>query len=149
MEQREIDLVIAYVNNKDQVWRNTYIEYCKTHNLNKKIVDMVGCRYEGIDFLKYQLRLVEKNMPFIRNIYLLLSNKEQAPKDLPSNCHIVLHKDFIPQRYLPTFNSTTIEMFLWNIKGLGERFIYANDDMLPTGPLKPSDFFTRDKIKIL
>ena len=76
-------------------------------------------------------------------------NQEQAPKDLPSNVKIVYHGAFIPQKYLPTFNSTTIEMFLWNIKDLGEYFIYANDDMLPFKPLKLSDFFTsKGKCKI-
>ena len=75
-------------------------------------------------------------------------NREQAPKDLPSNVEIVYHGAFIPQKYLPTFNSCTIEMFLWNIKGLNEYFIYANDDMLPFKDLKPSDFFENGKIKI-
>ena len=143
-----IDMVIAYVDNQDLVWRNTYINYCKTHNLNQKIVDLLGSRFGGIRFIDYQLKLVSKNMKWINMIYLLLSNKEQAPKNLPSNCKIVLHNEFIPAQYLPTFNSTTIEMFLWNIKGLEEHFIYANDDMLPTGELQPSDFFEDDKIKI-
>ena len=28
-----IDFVIAYVNNQDLVWRNTYISYCKKHDI--------------------------------------------------------------------------------------------------------------------
>ena len=143
-----IDMVIAYVDNQDLVWRNTYINYCKTHNLNQKVVDLLGSRYGGINYIDYQLKLVSKNMSWVNTIYLLLSNIEQAPKNLPKNCKIVLHKDFIPLQYLPTFNSTTIEMFLWNIPNLQEHFIYANDDMLPTGKLDPSDFFEEDKIKI-
>ena len=40
-------------------------------------------------------------------------------------------------------------MFLWNIPNLSEYFIYANDDMLPTKGMKPSDFFENGKkIKI-
>ena len=110
---------------------------------------MLGNRYGGITFIYDQLFLVRQNMPWINKIYLLLSNKEQIiPSLLPSNVEIVYHKDFIPGQFLPTFNSTTIEMFLWNIKGLSEKFIYANDDMLPTGELKPSDFFYGDKIRI-
>lgn len=146
--QHDIDLVIAYVNNQDLVWRNTYINFCKKNRLNQKIVDLLSARYGGINFIEYQMKLVSKNMPWVKNIYLLLSNIEQKPKDLPKNCKIVLHHEFIPQQFLPTFNSTTIEMFLWNIKGLSEHFIYANDDMLPTSKLKPSDFFDSGKIKI-
>ena len=145
----KIDFVIAWVNNQDQVWRNTFIDYCGKHNLQEKIVEMLGSRYGGINFLDYQLKLVNKNMPWVNKIYLLLSNKEQINESLlPPNVEIVLHRDFIPFNFLPTFNSTTIEMFLWNIKGLEEHFIYANDDMLPIRPLKPSDFFEDEKIKI-
>jgi hypothetical protein len=91
---------------------------------------------------------VEKNMPWINTIHLILSNKGQEPSYIPKNCVIVYHKDFIPQKHLPTFNSCTIEMFLWNIPNLSEKFIYANDDMLPIKPLKPSDFYYNGKIKM-
>ena len=149
MKDTTIDLVIPYVNNQDLVWRENYISFCKKNRLNQKIVDLVGSRYGGLTFIYDQLKLVTKNMPWINKIYLLLSNKEQIITSLlPKNCEIVYHKDFIWNQFLPTFNSTTIEMFLWNIPNLSERFIYANDDMLPTGKLEPSDFFENDKIKI-
>ncbi len=145
----KIDFLIAYVNNEDLVWRNTYISYCKKNNLNEKIVDLLGSRYGGINFIYDQIKLVNKNMPWVNKIYLLLSNKEQIIESLlPSNVVIVYHEQFIPYQFLPTFNSTTIEMFLWNIPNLSEYFIYANDDMLPIGKLEPSDFFSDGKIKI-
>lgn len=147
---QDIDFVVPYVNNTDILWRKIYNEYCETHNLKSKLLDLNTERYnDNLVLIDYLLKLVNKNMPWVRNIYLLLMNREQAPKDLPSNVKIVYHGAFIPQKYLPTFNSTTIEMFLWNIKDLGEYFIYANDDMLPLKPLQPSDFFAEDgKIKI-
>lgn len=146
---QQIDLVIAYVNNKDTIWRNTYIDYCEENNCAEKLCDMVGGRYGGIDFLDYHLKLANKNMAWLNKIYLLVSNIEQLNgRELPSNVVVVLHKDFIWKSFLPTFNSTTIEMFLWNIPNLSEYFIYANDDMLPTKPMKPSDFFDSGKIKI-
>lgn len=145
----KIDLVIPYVNNKDTVWRNTYIDYCDKNKCAEKLVNLVGARYGGLDFLDYHLKLANKNMKWINKIYLLLSNKEQIKgKKLPKNVEVVLHKDFIWQSFLPTFNSTTIEMFLWNIPNLSEYFIYANDDMLPLNPLKEEDFFQDGKIKM-
>ena len=144
---KTIDLVIPYVNNKDKVWEKQFVEYCLKHN-HKHVADLHGSRYEDVGLIDYQLKLVERNMPWVRTIWLILSNKEQAPKYLPSNCKIVYHHEFIPYRFLPTFNSTTIEMFIWDIKGLSEKFIYANDDMLPIGLLKPSDFFYRNHIKM-
>lgn len=145
----KIDMVIPYVDNTDPLWKRIFVEYCKANNLIEKIVDMKTDRYEDIGLINYQLKLINKNMPWINKIYLLLMNREQAPKDLPSNVEIVYHAKFIPQKYLPTFNSTTIEMFLWRIPNLSEYFIYANDDMLPFKDLKPSDFFNeKGQIKI-
>ena len=143
----KIDFVVPYVNNQDKVWQKTFVDYAMRHDY-RQVASMHGYRYEDIGLIDYQLKLVEKNMPWVNTIYLLLSNKGQEPKYIPKNCKIVYHNEFIPQKYLPTFNSTTIEMFLWNIQGLSEHFIYANDDMLPLKPLKPSDFFENDKIKI-
>lgn len=145
----KVDFLIAYVDNNDSVWQKTYFDYCVKTNQRIKIVDMKTIRYEdNLCLLSYQIKLVRKNMPFINNIYLLLSNIEQKPKDLPSDIKVVLHKDFIPSKYLPTFNSCTIEMFLWNIPNLSEKFIYANDDMLPIKPLKETDFFDKGKVKL-
>ena len=146
---QKIDLVISYVNNKDKVWRNNYIDYCEQNNCPERLVDIIGNRYGGFDFLDYHLKLANKNMKWINKIYLLISNYEQInDRVLPNNVEVVLHKDFIWRSFLPTFNSTTIEMFLWNIPNLSEYFIYANDDMLPTGKLEPSDFFENGKIKL-
>lgn len=149
MRTQPIDLIIAYVNNNDLVWRKNYVDFCSKNRLQEKIVEMLGARYGGLTFIYDQLKLVNKNMPWINKIYLLLSNKEQVIHSLlPQNVVCVYHNEFIPGQFLPTFNSTTIEMFLWNIKGLSEHFIYANDDMLPTDALEPSDFFDFESGKI-
>ena len=145
----KIDVVIPYVNNTDKVWLKIYNDYCIRNNLREKIIDIRSDRYEdNVKLINYQLKLINKHMPWVNKIYLLLMNKEQTPKDLPSNVEIVYHARFIPQQYLPTFNSTTIEMFLWKIPNLSEHFIYANDDMLPFKDLKPTDFFDNGKIRI-
>lgn len=82
-------------------------------------------------------------MPWIRNLYLIVSNKEQVPAWVnQENVKIVLHEDIIPARFLPTFNSTAIEMFIWKIPGLAEHFIYGNDDIYPMWPSEPDDWFT-------
>lgn len=145
----KIDFVVPYVNNNDNVWRNSFVDFCRKNGLKDRIVDLMSARFSGITYIYYLLKLVNKNMPWINKIYLLLSNIEQIDKSkLPSNCEIVLHEQFIPFAHRPTFNSTTIEMYLWNIPNLEEYFIYANDDMLPTGKLEPKDFFRNGKIKI-
>jgi hypothetical protein len=41
---QKIDLVIAYVNDKDSVWRNTYIDYCADNYCPERLVDIIGGR---------------------------------------------------------------------------------------------------------
>lgn len=145
----EVDLVISYVNNNDEIWKKAFVDYCVQINARQLIGKMASNRYGGVSWINYQLKLVKKNMPFIRKVFLLVSNIEQIKGlELNDNVEIVLHKNFIPFRFLPTFNSTTIEMYLPFIKGISEYFIYANDDMLPTRLLKESDFFDNEKIKM-
>lgn len=146
--KESVDLVILYVDNTDNVWRKAYIDYCIKNRVQGKIADLHTARYEDIGLIHYQLKLVKKYMPFINNIFLVVSNIEQVPKNIDKDIKIILHKDILPYNKLPTFNSATIEMFLHKIPNLSEYFIYANDDMLPCKPLKDTDFFENGKIKI-
>lgn len=146
--KESVDLVILYVDNTDKVWQKAYIDYCIKNRVQSKIVDLHTARYEDIGLVNYQLKLVKKNMPFINNIFLVVSNIEQVPKNIDKDIKIILHKDIIPFELLPTFNSATIELFIHNIPNLSEYFIYANDDMLPIKQLKESDFFDNGKVKI-
>ena len=89
-------------------------------------------------------------MKFVDKIFVVVSSESQVPDNVRSleNVHIVLHSQIIPRRYLPCFNSCTIEMYLYNIKKLSERFIYFNDDIFPTNELREEDFFVDGKIAI-
>ena len=135
----DVDLVIPYVNNRDQVWQKTYTDFThKTDYINNP-------RFDNPDLFEYFLRGVDKFMPWVRKIHLIVSNIEQVPSYINKDkTHIVLHKDIMPESILPTFNSSTIEMFIANIEGLSEHFIYANDDMYPIRDMFKSDFFTED-----
>jgi len=55
--------------------------------------------------------------------------------------HIVRHEDYIPEEYLPTFNSHPIELNFHRIPNLAEHFVYFNDDTFLTAPVEPEDFF--------
>lgn len=143
----EIDLVVPFVKNTDKKWEGEFVRSALKYN-PKRVASLHTERFEDIGLINYNLKLIRKNMPWVRKVFLLLSGEGQEPADLPSDIQVVYHKDFIPFQYLPTFNSTTIEMFLWNIKGLGEYFIYINDDMLPVKPLSKERFFDEGKIRI-
>lgn len=135
-----IDLVVTYVDDRDPVWQKAIQQY--------NIEDMPS-RYRSWDIFKYWFRGVEKHMSFIRTIHLVVSNIEQVPEWLDQDkVHVVLHKDIILQQLLPTFNSTTIEMYLHKITGLAEHFIYSNDDMMPMNLMQAEDFFTDEGLPI-
>lgn len=138
-----IDFVFPYVDNNDPVWRKAYEKYNKTPEKSKNESNN-SARYRDYGLLKYVFRGIERNLPWINHVYLIVSNIEQVPKWIDQTCPrltIVLHKNIIPEKYLPTFNSQTIEMFIKNIPGLSEYFIYSNDDIFFIKYLKRTDFF--------
>ena len=136
-----MDIVITYVDGNDPVWKADYEKFTNIPVLEK--------RFRDWGTLKYLLRGIQVNMPFIRNVYLVVSHPSQVPSWADTdNLRIVLHKDIIPAEYLPTFNSTTIEMFLHRIEGLDEEYIYFNDDIFPVRGCRPEDFFRDGRIVI-
>ena len=129
-----MDAVITYVDGNDPVWKQ---DYEKTTN-----VPVMEKRFRDWGTLKYLLRGIEAKMPFIRNVYLVVSHASQVPEWADrEQLKIVLHKDIIPAEFLPTFNCNPIEMHLHRIPGMDEEYIYFNDDMFPVGDCRPTDFF--------
>ena len=129
-----MDAVITYVDGNDPVWKQ---DYEKTTN-----VPVMEKRFRDWGTLKYLLRGIEAKMPFIRNVYLVVSHPSQVPEWVDQEqLKIVLHKDIIPAEFLPTFNCNPIEMHLHRIPGMDEDYIYFNDDMFPVGDCRPTDFF--------
>lgn len=136
-----MDAVITYVDGLDPVWRKSYEETTAHPILDK--------RFRDWGTLKYLLRGIETFMPFIHKVFLVVASPSQVPAWVNrEKLQIALHRDFIPEAYLPTFNSNPIEMFLHRIPGLDERFLYFNDDMFPVAPCAEDDFFSQDQIHI-
>ena len=133
-----MDIVITYVNGLDPVWQKEYEAHTKTPIVEK--------RFRDWGTLKFLFRGIEKNMPFIRKVHLVVSGESQVPEWINRNeVNIVLHKDIIPAQFLPTFNCNPIEMHLHNIEGLDEEYLYFNDDIFPLLPCSPTDFFRNGK----
>ena len=133
-----MDIVITYVDGNDPIWKADYEKYTNVPVMQK--------RFRDWGTLKYLLRGIEVNMPFIRNVYLVVSHPSQVPSWADTeNLKIVLHEDIIPKDYLPTFNCNPIEMHLHRIKGLDEEYLYFNDDIYPLRPCSPEDFFRDGK----
>ena len=133
----KIDFVISWVDGNDKEWQKEREKYIVENNNDNSDV-----RYRNWDNLKYWFRGVEKFAPFVNKIYFITYG--HLPEWLNVNnpkLVIVNHKDYIPEKYLPTFNSHTIELNLHRIKGLSENFVYFNDDMFLNDYVKEKDFF--------
>jgi hypothetical protein len=100
-------------------------------------------RYRQIDELKYALRSVHQNLPWVRNIFI--ATDSPAPKWLADHprVRIVRSEEFFADpSALPTHNSQAVESQLHHIEGLSEHFLYSNDDMFIGRPLRPETFFS-------
>ena len=90
----------------------------------------------------YWFRCVEKYAPWVRKIHLVTCGQIPSWIDTKNKkLNIVFHKDFIPEEYLPTFNSNAIELNIHRIKGLSNKFVLYNDDTFITSPLKETFYF--------
>ena len=142
------DLVVPYVDSQDSRWQEQFKKYNPIKDREVETINAKN-RFRGQgDFFRFFFRCVARNMSWIRKIHLIVQEDSQVPSWIDRNkIHVVYHKDFIPSKYLPTFNSCTIEMFLWNIPELSEKFIYANDDFFAMRELSLNDFFDANYVR--
>lgn len=164
----KIDFVITWVDGSDEKWlaekraiaesysfikkpssttNRTFAENQPSikgqPSLEKPRFDSSDLRFRNdFDFLKYWFRGVEKFAPWVNRIFFVTAGhlpdwlNLQHPK-----LKIIRHSDFIPQEFLPTFNSHTIENNLHRIAELSENFVYFNDDFYLLRKTRPEDFF--------
>lgn len=137
--RKRTDVVVPMVFTSDQQWKSQYRKYALKSG---RIMDVERVRSWELE--RFFFRGIAKFMPFVSKIHLIVAQRSQVPAWLnPRHVHVVLHQDIMPQALLPTYNSQAIEMYLDNIDGLSEEFIYANDDMIACSPLKREDFFVK------
>ena len=136
-----VDLVVLWVDSADKEWLAKKTAWQQQYSgLPLNAID--ESRFRQNDELKYLLRSVEQNLPWIHKIFLVTDH--QVPSWLKLNhpkLKLVSHEDIFPQDALPVFNSLAIEARLPYIPSLSEHFLYANDDMFVSTPLPKSYFF--------
>lgn len=141
----KIDVVIPWVDSNDKEWqqkREYWYEKCHPDKLSNSNI-----RFQSWDNLQYWFRAIEKFMPWINKVFFVTCG--HLPDFLNTNCpklRIVKHEEFIPKKYLPTFNSNTIEMNYHRIPDLAENFLIFNDDVFPTQSIDESYYFQNNVI---
>ncbi|WP_425297643.1 stealth family protein [Nocardia asiatica] len=137
----DIDLVFSWVDGSDPDFRAR-----RAGMLAQVVVgegDDADARIRQIDELKYALRSVHKNAPWIRRIFI--ATDSTPPDWLAAHPKVTVVRavdHFRDVSGLPVFNSHAVECQLQHIDGLSEHFLYSNDDMFFARPVRPSMFFT-------
>ena len=140
----KIDFVITW-GGEDEDRRRQRQEYLARERGEQETAESIDAqpvRYRDWDNLHYWFRCVEKFAPWVNRVHLITCGvvptwlQTEHPK-----LNVVFHRDYIPERYLPTFNSHPIEWHMHAIQGLSEHFVYFNDDFFLTAPVEPENFF--------
>lgn len=140
----KIDIIIPWVDGNDPVWQKERIEAEQKYNIIKKANSNV--RYESWENLQYIFRAIEQFMPWVNNVFLVTYG--HVPEFLNINhpkLKLIRHSDYIPDVYLPTFNSNVIELNYHRIDELSENYILFNDDCFPLLPI-PAEYYFIDGI---
>lgn len=136
----EIDFIITWVDMNDREWQKEFEKYSDKNDNTKNGISEV--RFRDYGFLKYWFRGVDKFAPWVRKIHFVTSG--QKPEWLDENnpkIHLVRHSDYIPEQFLPTYNSVVIERYMHRIPDLAEHFVYFNDDFYIINTIGPERFF--------
>ena len=136
----DIDFVITWVDMEDPKWKAEFSKYSGKKDNEKNGVS--EARFRDYGFLKYWFRGVEKFAPWVRKIHFVTCG--QKPEWLDANnpkINLVNHKDYIPEQFLPTYNSVVIERYMHKIPGLAEHFVYFNDDFFIINKVGIERFF--------
>lgn len=135
-----VDAVYTWVNHNDPKWAAIYAKYSGTV-ASSTDADALS-RFHSNDELRYSLRSVAQNAPWINRIFILTNcaRPNWLAADDPQLVWVD-HTEVIPADCLPTFNSHVIESCIHRIPKLSEHFLYLNDDVFLAKPLKKSFFF--------
>lgn len=134
-----VGFIFTYVNSEDPVWWSSYYHEAVKRGIKPS---KNSARYRDYGTLRYLLRGVAENMPYVTDIIMVVARPSQVPDWINrETVRIVYHNDYIPKEFLPTFTSNTILSMLYRIPDLPKYLIHSNDDMFVMGKTKFEQFF--------
>jgi hypothetical protein len=140
-----IDVVYTWVDGSDPAWRERMLrtrERVLGEPHHEEAVQT--SRFVSRDELRYSLRSLAMFAPWVRHVYLVTD--QQRPGWLRTDTDrltVVDHTEIFPDAAaLPVFNSNAIISRLHHVPGLGEHYIYVNDDVFFGQPARPESYFT-------
>ena len=133
----KIDFVVLWVDGSDPDWLRQRQHYSGAADNGS-----TANRFRDWGLMRYWFRAAEQYAPWVNRIWFVTNGQVPAwlNREHP-RLRLISHKEYIPETFLPTFNSNVIELWLHEIPDLAEQFVLFNDDMFLTAPVTPEDFF--------
>ena len=149
MTEEKIDIVVLWVDGSDPEFiREKQTVTGQVADLNQE--NDGEQRYRDYGIFNYWFRMIEKHAPWVNRVYLVTNGQKPEWLNLEHpKLRWITHKEFMPEEYLPSFNSSAIEMNLHRIEDLSENYLYFNDDMYLIKDSQPSDFYKNNQPKLL
>lgn len=149
------------IENADFIW--LWVDLDK--DFRQKYISVMGKepnnqRFSSIDEIKYSMRSYDKYIKWHKGRVILVTCCNQVPSFIdkskivrnPSEYKInprtgrydkvlvIDHRDYIPEEFLPTFSSFTIESFLHKIPYITPIYVEFNDDMIALSNIEKEHF---------
>ena len=137
INKEPIDVLIKYIDLSDPNLKREGIKQIKKDKDNQE--------------LKYAVRSILKNIPWIRKIFILMPNERvrffKSPEKIKEKIVYVKDKDLIG---FDSASSPVFQFNLWRMKdfGMSENFILMDDDYFIGKPLNKSNFFYEENGKV-
>ena len=141
MDTEAIDFVVPWVDGSDPKWLEE-----KRRFAGDEAPSTYDCeaRYKDWGLIRYLLRSIDAFAPWVRKVHFVTWGHVPEWLDVDNpKLNIVNHRDYIPEKYLPTFNSNTILLNLHRIEGRADQFVLFNDDLVLLRDTRPQDFFKK------
>lgn len=138
LDDEPIDVVIKYIDLTDG-------------NLKRDGIPQIKKDFDNEE-LRYSLRSIIKNLPWVRKIFILMPNEKvrflKDKEEISEKIVYIKDKDFLG---FDSASSIVFEFNLWKMADFGcsKNFIYMNDDYFIGKPLKKSDFFYEQDGKVV
>lgn len=153
----KVDAVITWVDGGDSEFVASKERY-KQQELgsNKGVLEigLLNTRFDNVGEVLYCIQLIRKNLVWVNKIFILTNG--QVPKFLTAEfidefgVILITHSEVFGKydKYLPVFNSRSIEAMISEIPDISEEFMYFNDDVFIINKMAYSDFKVENKYVI-
>jgi hypothetical protein len=143
----DIDIVISWIDSSDLNIKNKIEDNYK----NIKNYSLENLRFGNRDTLKYVLRGIHKNIPWVRKIYIVTKSQwpnwldEKIANNMNPPIIRIDEKDIHPEGR-ECNGSIAVEACLYRIPNLSDFFLYANDDMFICKPMLKNEWMFTNNI---